>query len=257
MQNSPTFLISKMEDFSYLKSNDTLSLPANNVKHVLHSQATLFKQYSNNFNNYFQWYYWKFLANLVVILCLIKTKQTTNPPCKMIFQLNLSDMLAAVTAQLLFLVDLTDSKGSCAVKTLSQCNTFFVLVSVCTKDLIGYDRYLRVQYPVIYQERMPPFRIYVMSFLIWVFAWLNTLTICIGFLMKLEVVRGLSGFIDFSVFLVVIFFQIKTVWATYIHRNSLVNPSILDEMQKIIVKLAARIVVMFIITLLPFLFLIC
>ena len=45
MQNSPTFLISEMEDFSYLKSNDTLSLPANNVKHVLYSQATLFKQY--------------------------------------------------------------------------------------------------------------------------------------------------------------------------------------------------------------------
>lgn len=166
-------------------------------------------------------------------------------------------MLAAVTAQLLFLVDLTDSKGSCAVKTLSQCNTFFVRVSIYTNNLIGYDRYLRVQYPVIYQELMLPFRIYVMSFLIWVFASLNTLTICISFLMKLEVVQGLSGFIDFSVFLVVIFFQIKTVWATYIHRNSLVNPSILDEMQKIIVKLAARIVVMFIITLLPFLFLIC
>ena len=175
----------------------------------------------------------------------------------MIFQLSLSNMLAAVTAQLLFLVDLIDSKGSCAVKTLSQCNTFFVRVSIYTNNLIGYDRYLRVQYPVIYQELMPPFRIYVMSFLIWVFASLNTLTICISFLMKLEVVQGLSGFIDFSVFLVVIFFQIKTVWATYIHRNSLVNPSILDEMQKIIVKLAARIAVMFIITLLPFLFLIC
>ena len=64
MQNSPTFLISKMEDFSYLKSNDTLSLPANNVKHVLHSQATLFEQYSNNFNNYFQWYYGKFFGKL-------------------------------------------------------------------------------------------------------------------------------------------------------------------------------------------------
>lgn len=166
-------------------------------------------------------------------------------------------MLAAVTAQLLLLVDRIDSKGSCAVKTLSQRNTFFVRVSIYTKNLIGCDHYLRVQYPVIYQERMPPFRIYVMSFLIWVFAPLNTLTICIGFLMKLDVVRGLSGFIDFSVFLVVIFFQIKTVWATYIQRNSLVNPSILDEMQKIIAKLAARIVVKFIITLLPFLFLIC
>ena len=90
-------------------------------------------------------------------------------------------MLAAVTAQLLFLVDLIDSKGSCAVKTLSQCNTFFVRVSIYTNNLIGYDRYLRVQYPVIYQELMLPFHIYVMSFLIWVFASLNTLTICISF----------------------------------------------------------------------------
>ena len=152
-----------------------------------------------------------FLANLVVILCLIKTKQITNPPSKMIFQLNLSDVLAAVSAQLLFLVDRIDSKASCAVKTLSQCSTFFVRVSIYTINLIGYDRYLRVQYPVTYQERLPPFCIYVMLFSIWVATLLNTLTIHVGFLMKLDAVRGLSEFIDFSVFLVVIFFQIKIV----------------------------------------------
>ena len=105
-------------------------------------------------------------------------------------------------------------------------------VSIYTINLIGYDRYLRVQYLVTYQERLSPFRIYVMLLLIWVVASLNTLAICIGFLKKLDAVRVLSGFIDFLVFLVVIFFQIKTVWATYIHQNSLENPSILEEIKK-------------------------
>ena len=36
-----------------------------------------------------------FLANSLVILCLIKTNQTTKPSYRMIFQLSLSDVLVA------------------------------------------------------------------------------------------------------------------------------------------------------------------
>ena len=44
----------------------------------------------------------------------------------------------------------------------------------------------------------------------------------------------------------------KTIWATPTHRISSENPSILEETQNRIVKLTARIVVMFMITVLPF-----
>ena len=129
-----------MEDLSYLKSNDTLSFPANDINtcttfssdiiYLNNIQITvittlremcpktdwIWTEYrkirtrknsvfghisrSATFNGVIM--VGNFLANLVVILCLTKTKQITNPSCKMIFQQSLSDVLAAVTAQLFF-----------------------------------------------------------------------------------------------------------------------------------------------------------
>ena len=245
-----------MESLAFLKSNGTLSFVKSNT-----NTCTTFLQHSvylNSFQTILLTIFnaitmvGNFLANLAVILCLIKTEQINNLSCKMVFQLSLSDVLLAVITQPLVLVDIVKGNSSCAVKILSQCSTFFVRVPIYTINLIGYDRYLRVRYPMTHQERLSPFRVYMMLILIWVVALLNTLSMLVGFLMELDIVRGISGFIDFSIFLAIIFFQIKTIWASHAHRILSENPSILEETQKRIVKLAARIVVMFIITVLPF-----
>ena len=245
-----------MESLAFLNSNDTLSFVKRNT-----NTCTTFLQHSGYLNNFQMILLSVFnavtmvgnlLANLTVILCLIKTEQIKNMSCKLVFQLSLSNALVATITQPLVLVDIVRGNSFCEVKILSQCSTFFARVPIYTINLIGYDRYLRVRYPVTHQERLSPFRVYMMLLLIWVVALLSTLSMPVGFLIKLDTVRGISGFIDFSMVLVVIFFQMKTIWATHTHRISPENPSILEETQKRIVKLIARIVVMFIITVLPF-----
>lgn len=54
-----------------------------------------------------------FLANSLVILCLIKTKQTTKPSYRMIFQLSVSDVLVAIITQPLVQAARIDSHRSC------------------------------------------------------------------------------------------------------------------------------------------------
>ena len=73
-----------------------------------------------------------------------------------------------------------------------------------------------------------------------------------GFLMESEIVWGLAGFIDFSAIIVVIYLQIKTVMAANAHRKLVENLSVLEDIQKKIVKIAARIVLMFLIMVLPY-----
>ena len=193
-----------------------------------------------------------FLANSLVILCLIKTKQTTKPSYRMIFQLSFSDVLVAIITQPLLLVSRLGGHRSCAVIISTRFSSIFIRVSTYTITLIGYDRYLRVKYPVTFQDRLTPFRVYVMLFAICLVALLNTCLMLSGFLVESEIVWGLAGFIDFSAMIIVIYLQIKTVSAANVHRNSVENLSVLEDTQKKIVKIAARIVLMFLIMELPY-----
>ena len=193
-----------------------------------------------------------FLANSLVMLCLIKTKQTTKPSYRMIFQLSFSDVLVAIITQPLLLVSRLGNRCSCAVIVSSRFSTIFIRVSTYTITLIGYDRYLRLKYPMTFQDRLTPFRVYVMLFAIWLVALLNTCLMLSGLLMESEIVWGLAGFIDFSAMIIVIYLQIKTVMAANVHRNSVENQRVLEDTQKKIVKVAARIVLMFLIMELPY-----
>ena len=193
-----------------------------------------------------------FLANSLVILCLIKAKQTTKPSYRMIFQLSFSDVLVAIITQPLLLVSRLGNRCSCAVIVSSRFSTIFIRVSTYTITLIGYDRYLRLKYPMTFQDRLTPFRVYVMLFAIWLVALLNTCLMLSGLLMESEIVWGLAGFIDFSAMIIVIYLQIKTVMAANVHRNSVENQRVLEDTQKKIVKVAARIVLMFLIMELPY-----
>ena len=193
-----------------------------------------------------------FLANSLVILCLIKTKQTTKPSYKMIFQLSFSDVFVAIITQPLLLVSRLGSHSSCAVIISAHCSTIFIRVSTYTITLIGYDRYLRLKYPMTFQDRLTPFRVYIILFVICLVALLNTCFMLSGLLMESEIVWGLAGFIDFSAMIIVISLQIKTVIAADAHRNSVENLSVLEDTQKKIVKVAARIVLMFLIMELPY-----
>ena len=193
-----------------------------------------------------------FLANSLVMLCLIKTKQTTKPSYRMIFQLSFSDVLVAIITQPLLLVSRLGNRCSCAVIVSSRFSTIFIRVSTYTITLIGYGRYLRLKYPMTFQDRLTPFRVYVMLFAIWLVALLNTCLMLSGLLMESEIVWGLAGFIDFSAMIIVIYLQIKTVMAANVHRNSVENQRVLEDTQKKIVKVAARIVLMFLIMELPY-----
>ena len=193
-----------------------------------------------------------FLANSLVILCLIKTNQTTKPSYRMIFQLSLSDVLVATITQPLVQVARIDSRRSCAVIISTHFSFIFTRISTYTIALIGYDRYLRVKYPTTFQDCLTPFRVYIILFVICLVALLNTCLMISGFLVKSEIVWGLAGFIDFSAILIVIYLQIKTVVAANAHQNSVENLSVLEDIQKKIVKVAARIVFMFLIMVLPY-----
>ena len=162
-----------MENLGFLKSNDNLSFVKNNtntcttiLQHNINSNSSqtvliaIFNATAMVGN---------FLANLTVILCLIKTEQIRKLPFKMVLQLNPADVFIAVIIQPLFPVDVIKGNSSCAVKIL------FVLVAIYTINLIDYDRYLRVQYPVTHQELLSSTSVYMMLLLIWVVALLNTL----------------------------------------------------------------------------------
>ena len=193
-----------------------------------------------------------FLANSLVMLCLIKTKQTTKPSNRMIFQLSFSDVLVAIITQPLLLVSRFGSHRSCAVIISSHFSTIFIRVSTYTITLIGYDRYLRIKFPMTFQDRLTPCRVYVILFAMWLVALLNTCLMLSGLMMESEIVWGLAGFIDFSAMVIVIYLQIKTAMAANVHRNSVENLSVLEDTQKKIVKVAARIVLMFLIMELPY-----
>ena len=162
-----------MENLGFLKSNDNLPFVKNNT-----NTCTTISQhniYSNSFQTILIAIFnatamvGNFLANLTVILCLIKSEQISKLPCKMVLQLNPADVLIAVIIQPLFLADVIKGNSSCAVKIL------FVLVAIYTIDLIRYDRYLRVRYPVTHQEPLSSTSVYMILLLIWVVALLNTL----------------------------------------------------------------------------------
>lgn len=193
-----------------------------------------------------------FLANSLVILCLIKTNQTTKPSYRMIFQLSLSDVLVATITQPLVQVARIDSRRSCAVIISTHFSFIFTRISTYTIALIGYDRYLRVKFPMTFQDRLTPCRVYVILFAMWLVALLNTCLMLSGLMMESQIVWGLAGFIDFSAMVIVIYLQIKTVMAANVHRNSVENLSVLEDTQKKIVKVAARIVLMFLIMELPY-----
>ena len=193
-----------------------------------------------------------FLANSLLMLCLIKTKQTTKPSYRMIFQLSFSDVLVAIITQPLLLVSTFGSHRSCAVIISSRFSTIFIRVSTYTITLIGYDRYLRVKFPMTFQDRLTPCRVYAILFAMWLVALLNTCLMLSGLMMESQIVWGLAGFIDFSAMIIVISLQIKTVIAADAHRNSVENLSVLEDTQKKIVKVAARIVLMFLIMELPY-----
>ena len=193
-----------------------------------------------------------FLANSLVIICLIKTKQTTKPSYRMIFQLSFSDVLVAIITQPLVQVARIDSHRSCAVIISTHFSVIFTRISTYTIALIGYDRYLRVKYPTTFQDRLTPFRVYVILFVVCLVALLNTCLMISGFLVESEIVWGLAGFIDFSAIIIVIYLQIKTVVAANAHQNSAENLNVLEDIQKKIIKVAARIVLMFLIMVLPY-----
>ena len=85
------------------------------------------------------------IANSLVIYILIKTKQLSFAPCKLIFMLSLSDLLTGVLAQNLLFAVINGS--SCFINLISRVTSiFFTNVSGYTIAIMGIDRFIRIKF---------------------------------------------------------------------------------------------------------------
>ena len=104
------------------------------------------------------------VANALVIFIIVRTNQLSNAAFKLIFNLSLAGI-----GQTFFLIALiTDT--SCLMQYTGQCLIlFFGYTTVYTIGVIGFDRYLRIQYKATYATKLTRKRVHMIIFIIYCF----------------------------------------------------------------------------------------
>ena len=161
------------------------------------------------------------IANSLVTYILIKTKQLSFAPCKLIFILSLSDLLTGVLAQNLLFAVINGT--SCFITLISRViSIFFTNVSGYKIAIMGIDRFIRIKF---YTNFKVTTKFILISISMAFFAALiNAVAVPMGILLKKEsIFTRISLTLGFTVVSIVTLLQLLVIrtsnavqWRIYI-----------------------------------------
>jgi len=186
------------------------------------------------------------IANGLVILALVLSKQTATSSMKLIFLLSVSDCFLACFSQTLFAVMLTTDRqqqNSCQIEMAAQ---FFAILfthtSVYIIVLIAFDRYAHLKFLTKYTTVVTPHRLQKSVWLVATLAVLQASAYVMGTHYGMfNTVKRVLIFIDILILCTAIVFTLLAVKAVREHRRQAQNQSILNEVNRTVSRLAAKI----------------
>ena len=180
------------------------------------------------------------ITNALVIYILIKTKQTSNVTCKLIFILSVSDILTGLAAQPLFMIDVYNA--NCLVTTAFLFVTVFLThLSGYTVVIIGIDRYMRIKYFVNFKVIWTTKVVLTLSCIGCLLALIQAMMTTISWLLnKREVVKHVYMTLDSIIIVLIVVLQLQTIRISNAqHNQSTISPT--ERINRKISKLSIRI----------------
>ena len=150
-------------------------------------------------------------ANSLVTYVLIKTKQLSFAPYKLIFMLSLSDLLTGVLAQTLLFTIINGT--SCFINLISKVTSiFFTNVSGYTIGIIGVDRFIRIKFYTNVRGIVTTKFILISVSMALLAALINAVAVPVGILLKKEpIFTRISLTMGFTVVSIVVFLQLLVI----------------------------------------------
>lgn len=192
------------------------------------------------------------IANSLVIYILIKTKQLSFAPCKLIFMLSLSDLLTGVLAQNLLFAVINGS--SCFINLISRVTSiFFTNVSGYTIAIMGIDRFIRIKFSTNVKGIVTTKFILTSISVIFLAALINAGAVAVGILLKKEpIFTRISFTLGFTVVSTVTLLQLLVIrTSNTVHGGFTFNLS--QTVNKRINQLSMRIMLLLFFFSLPYL----
>ena len=195
--------------------------------------------------------FFNFVANGLVILALILSKQTGNPSLKLIFLLSISDCCLAVVVQSLFAVMMFKypHTQNCAFEMVTQFfGIFFTHTSGYIIALIGFDRYARVKFLTKYSNIMTSKRIQFLVLIAIVLSVVQASLYVLGTSLSIfDKTKKVGVAVDFIIVLSVVIVTIMAVCAVKSHRRNAGNQSMMKAVDQTMTRLASKILLTIII----------
>lgn len=150
-------------------------------------------------------------ANSLVTYVLIKTKQLSFAPYKLIFMLSLSDLLTGVLAQTLLFTIINGT--SCFINLISKVTSiFFTNVSGYTIGIMGVDRFIRIKFYTNVRGIVTTKFILISVSMALLAALINAVAVPVGILLKKEpIFTRISLTMGFTVVSIVVFLQLLVI----------------------------------------------
>ena len=182
-------------------------------------------------------------ANSLVTYVLIKTKQLSFAPYKLIFMLSLSDLLTGVLAQTLLFTIINGT--SCFINLISKVTSiFFTNVSGYTIGIIGVHRFIRIKFYTNVRGIVTTKFILISVSMALLAALINAVAVPVGILLKKEpIFTRISLTMGFTVVSIVVFLQLLVIrTSNAVHGEFTLNVS--KTANKKINKLSMRIMLL-------------
>lgn len=176
---------------------------------------------------------------------------------KFMLLLSTSDILTAATVQTIQILSLSvPLETLCSVSVLEPFFTAVMpRISPYTILIIGLDRYIRIRYTLNFQIILTSTRACISMIGVCVLSVINGSLNTVGAYYEGHmgnILNGITGFIDVNLFIFVVALQMRTVYITKTRVANSENPEVLDEISTKILKLSSRIMMLFIICVIPF-----
>ena len=194
-------------------------------------------------------------VNFLVMFILTNTNQLSNYSMKFIFLLSFTDFFTGVSVQIFYIpVNVMPLQPPCYINLISQfLGATLTRISAYIVGLIGIDRYFRVKFKANFRGIITTLQAYILMISACILAVVNGSILFIGTILnKPDFSWFVVVSIDMIIFVLVIILQIKTISIMKRLTNDACNPEILRVTSNTIIKLAARVITLLIVFILPF-----
>ena len=186
-----------------------------------------------------------FVANSGVIIALVMAKFMRNTSLILLFLLSISDIFLALITQTLFAILIAGyaDQTYCTFEMIVQFFAIFLThTSGYTIACIGFDRYARMRYLNRYSLVVTRRRIFTTSLIIYSLSFFQGMLYVLGTNFDVfEKMKQVAVGIDFVIALFVVGIYLLTIKVVKNHRNNSQNRDFLENVDRKITQLAAKI----------------